>query len=257
MTGSLRGLHEVNDRMALVASLGDDGFLDLQTAVFGCGPQRGAAWRLVEGFQYALGMLSGNPVALIARQTEHNRWIYQEVQAAAPRVKLGFLNPMPWCGPVPAKNVMLQLALFLSAPSLEERMSKKVFRQLVAAKQQPTWYGTQIMTATILEAALRTLYEMPLGGPDPKWNVDHGLKQFQQQYLQDRSWKAVRKDVYKAWKKLRDSNAHPDWLCEASVGDELVAVEAAMNDMQLLTWFYGKMILAVSGWQPIECDPPQ
>jgi hypothetical protein len=64
--------------------------------------------------------------------------------------------------------------------------------------------------------------------------------------------------VYKAWKRLRDANAHPDWLTNGRSrrGDELAAVKATLNEIRLLTWFYGRMILAVSGWREIECNPP-
>ena len=81
------------------------------------------------------------------------------------------------------------------------------------------------------------------------------MKQFQSEYLSgehDSKWKKKIEDVFKAYERLRHRHAHPDWITAQGGMLSDSEIEQSINDMILLSRFYGYMILAISGIKDLE-----
>jgi len=117
--------------------------------------------------------------------------------------------------------------------------------QVAEASRQLNWEATELLVATVLEAALRTLQNVPfVPGAKNSWKADKSLAAFCTRYL-GRGWEEQSRSVLAAWRRLRHKNAHPTWLTD-SRRDE-AAAGSALADMALLTRFYGTMIFAMAG----------
>jgi hypothetical protein len=151
------------------------------------------------------------------------------------------------------------LAFYLSEKSEGEFIIRKMFWQIVDAANQNSDGGQALLLSTVLEASLRTLYNLPFipgrhSREDP-FNPSKILEQFQSEYLSgkhDTKWKNKIEEVIEAYKRLRHRYAHPDWvraqggmLSDSEIGQSI-------NDMILLSRFYGYMILAVTGIKDLE-----
>src|SRR5699024_507066 len=101
----------------------------------------------------------------------------------------------------------------------ESHVARRMLEQLIEAEQQKTLAAKELLTATVLEAALRTLFEVP---SSDKLYVPHYLKNdFIPKYANGAEWREVRKQVAKSFKNMRHRNAHPDWLVgEQNVYDD-------------------------------------
>lgn len=158
-----------------------------------------------------------------------------------------------------------KLALFLTKGFLdhekfvESYVSKLIISQLKEAESQQSIAAQELLTATILEAALRTLYRVPfLEKQKSQFAVDHYLKnQFIPQYADGKRWRETRKTVIKAFERMRHRNAHPDWL----VKDDSIYSDNRISDtyldLRIMIKFYQQMILLMAGIENIETELPK
>ena len=130
-----------------------------------------------------------------------------------------------------------------------------IYQQIFDASQQITMGARELLTATILEAALRTIYDQPFNrecnSRKDKFDLSNKLKKFREDYLSTnielgRKWKSNHKQIIQTHRRLRDRNAHPDWI-QSEGGGLSNVMEEAVNDLIFLTSFYGYMILALAG----------
>lgn len=211
----------------------------------------GRWWRWSEAFLNAICILSGTELTAVCAHVETARRTWLEVRRKRAATDLGFLSPVP--GEWLDKADLQRLTRFLYAGGPEAEVSRQIFRQLAEASRQKTQAGHELLTGTILEAALRTLQGVPyVHNRRNEFDAVKALRRFQRDYL-DRSWDSARKDVHEAWKRLRHRNAHPDWLFGGKRPDAWH--QMAQEDLILVSQFYGAMILAMAGKQ--DPDKPQ
>jgi hypothetical protein len=145
---------------------------------------------------------------------------FTEYRKLAPVKTLGVFRPFDDVFSLVPQDVV-NLANFLSRKSVEAEVSRKIFAQMVEASQQQSWTARELLLATILEAALRTLNNDPFVQGSGNSNV---VSKYLSLFVKDKildftsdeqrktNWKKVRRDVEKFYEKLRHRNAHPDWL---------------------------------------------
>jgi hypothetical protein len=219
-------------------------------------------WRFAEALRDALSIFSGEVLQLRYHESHRINRLAQEYDSNGKPSSLGLVFCFLDYDIVP-KEAVIQLAAFLSQPSENERIIKKIFWQVVNASNQNLISVSELILSTVLEASLRTIYGLPFvpGRPskDDPFKTHKLLKQFQKDRLTgeyDEQWKRVIKAVNESYVRLRHRNAHPDWL--SSEGGMLSpdALEQTLNDMVLLSRFYGYMILALSGRKDFEPKSP-
>lgn len=140
----------------------------------------------------------------------------------------------------------------------ESYVARMILNQLIGAEQQKTLVAQELLTATILEASLRTLFNVPyLEESKSKFQVDNYLKNnFIREYADGKKWRITRKRVAESFKRIRHRNAHPDWL----LGDKNVYddenISDTFQDLRIMIKFYQKMILLMAGIENVEPELP-
>ncbi len=125
------------------------------------------------------------------------------------------------------------------------------------ASRQQSQQAQELLLATVLEAALRSIDERPFTPKkDNSWNVGKSLENFFNKYLSSEEWKGIRKQVMEAHCYLRDRNAHPDWLFNQGGSLSEDEKTKSLNSMILLSRFYGYMILALAGFKNLQPNFP-
>ncbi|MCC5907827.1 MAG: hypothetical protein JJU13_16555 [Balneolaceae bacterium] len=140
----------------------------------------------------------------------------------------------------------------------ESYVGKLILSQLVEAENQISRTSQELLTATILEAALRTIYGVPfLEEGKSKFDVSYYLKnEFIPQYSDGKKWRVVRKEVIKAFERMRHRNAHPDWLIKE---DDVYSDNRASDtylDLRIMIKFYQQMILLMAGIKDVKPELP-
>jgi hypothetical protein len=140
----------------------------------------------------------------------------------------------------------MTIANFLAQGTQEGNICQKTFLQLADAARQQTWQARELLVSTILEAALRSLYNKPFAPEKTKrtdtFSLEGTPKQFRDSYLSvdveiGRQWKKIISKVVETQRRLRDRNAHPDWLSGQGGAYSPTEMENAMNDMIFLSRF--------------------
>jgi hypothetical protein len=157
------------------------------------------------------------------------------------------------------KELVTHLAFFLSETSRNEYVIRKMFQQIVDASKQSSEAGHALLLSTVLEASLRTLYNIPfvpgrLSREDP-FKAKKILGNFQVDYLSgehDEKWKKKIEEIIESYERLRHRYAHPDWVVSEGGMLSDTRMEQAINDMITLSRFYGYMILSLSGLKDLE-----
>ena len=230
-------------------------------------------WEYARGLQYSISVLAGQTLELKYREVYRAKRRVREVFLNQPPVSLGlFFRPFDF--DILDREKIVDLATFFVRYEKKAEITKKMFLQMAEASRQRTKSGQELLLSTILEAALRSIYEYPF---DPNKNkrsdpfrLDRLLKRFREDYLAsskdaNRRWKKVTSEVAKSHRLLRDRNAHPDWLSTKGGYYSKDKLEQAANHMIFLSRFYGYMImglanfkygepkfpLPVSEWKPI------
>lgn len=196
-----------------------------------------------EAFRDALSVLTGSELHIVQSEVETRTRTRLELVTRRDSTKLGDLSLVS--EQLLSKSDLRLLTRFFYKGGPEALVARMMFGQLAEATRQRTRAGLELLTATILEAALRTLQDTPfVPGKSNKFDAKRALRAFRNTYL-DSTWADVAADVLKAWKRLRHRNAHPEWLHAPSKPGDWY--QAAYHDLMLLSRFYGAMILAMAG----------
>ena len=167
---------------------------------------------------------------------------------------LGYLSPFD---PITAGNDhFVKLTNYFTNEGEHAETCRNIFRQIVAASQQQTRPGKELMLSTILEAVLRNVDERPFVEGDGTWDIGESLRNFQKKYF-SQTWEDACNKALRARKRLRHRNAHPDWLFSqgGSLSDE--EMEKSLDDMIFLSRFYGYMIKALAGFRNLKPEFPK
>jgi hypothetical protein len=251
-------LYEGEDGQRVVGRVVNGEFLELNFALPKSVWSKTEAWEWAVGARTALAICLGRTVGLLERTIQRNNRRFREVIAQQEVRKLGYLALLNG-GPRVNQPTFIALANYLARGGLRAEVCRNIFDQMDAAAAQRNQQARELLVATVLEAALRTLEQHPFRGGD-KFNVKHALKRFQQTYL-TAEWEKPVQRAYRTHYTLRDRNAHPDWLFEerGALSDENRT--QSVEDIGFLSRFYGVMILALCGAEDLDpaellAEPP-
>lgn len=208
-------------------------------------------WNWAESFRYALSILSGQTVQLLQREMEIGSYKRTEKKKRKFAKTLWPLKPFPYAYQL-HKEYLIKLAEFFSSESKESYVCRNIFNQMANASQQQTLEGAQLLLSTILEAALRTLYNHPFSeNSKDTFKRSKCMNQFKKAYL-GTEWSEDCKKALDVFERLRHRNAHPDWLISESGTWSSQALEKDLDDMVFLSQFYGYMIKALAGYKNMQ-----
>ena len=218
------------------------------------------SWRFAEGLRYAIAILTGKSIQLRYHDAERNDGKIKEFNIHGDTSSFGLIFRL-FDEPIIDKDRALKLARFLCLDNEKSEICRRIFHQIEVASKQETQQATELLLASTLEAALRSIYHLPFSPgqttrSDP-FKLPNALKQFRLDYFNSDSktknqWKKVTNAVEEAYSRLRHRNAHPDWLSTEGGMLSKVKMEESVNDMILLSRFYGYMILGLSGFENLD-----
>jgi hypothetical protein len=225
----------------------DDGRLDLHWSMDKTAYRRADAWRWARAFHDALSIELGCFLPLLEREVL--AFPSQHIE----RIKAGrvvALHPFqPFEGDLVDKSRLFSLTDFFMKDTREAHICRKLFDQMVRANQQARWDDTELILSTALEGALRALDGVP--SSDRRWKLDRALKRFRDKHLSP-TWRRACTCVLAAFKHLRHSTAHPDWILDKMAQSADAERSASFDDLRFLSRFYGYMILALAGVQHLQ-----
>lgn len=200
----------------------------------------------------ALSILTGQTVQPLHQHISLGRWEREELRKGQKIHSLGYFSPVSIAlsdAPILPERLVRMTQLLLSG-GVEAHVCRMIFSTLVESNTQKSHQACELLTATTLEGALRTLYAVPFG---QKFNLQTYLKKFRDQYLSSK-WTPGCTQIHRLQKHLRDRNAHPDWLRESGGQLSKESLAESVRARRELNRFYGYMILAISGEQDLK--PP-
>lgn len=153
------------------------------------------------------------------------------------------------------KSAFLKLIAFFRKGGNHAEVCWNIFRQMADASRQDTTQGHELLLSTILEAALRTIDGKPFKMGDYSWDRNGSMTSFQQKYLSgkfDDKWKQTCEKILEVRGRLRDRNAHPDWLTTPNGVLSKEELKESTKNLIFLSRFYGYMILALAGFKDLE-----
>ena len=152
------------------------------------------------------------------------------------------------------KQTFFHLADFFAREEPHAQICRNIFDQLAEAARQRSWQAQELLLATILEAALRNVFNKPFTRKKQlgKFDISNPLSKFVGLYLDGSKWRGARKRAEAAFHRLRDRNAHPDWMLQDKGERPIGDLETSLDDMIFLSKFYGYMILALAGFKDQE-----
>lgn len=208
------------------------------------------AWNYSQVVGDALSIMLGQEVRQLFREVERPPRIYREMRRTDEVLDLGPFAPMG-ISPFFDKNKFELLVQLLASGSTEAEVCRKMFYQMVEAVRQRTLRARSLLLSTIMEAALRTIYNEPFGTTRKGLKAHRLLEKFRRDYLGE-EWKETCSRVKRTFFILRDRNAHPDWLRteEGSLSDKVK--EANYHDLVFMSRFYGSMIGAIAGFRDLD-----
>jgi hypothetical protein len=226
--------------------------------------QRNDAWRFGEAARRALSIISAQVVWIGRQELSRDGQRVEELRKRSDPKELSYYF---WpllghdMGLVESwkfnKNAFLKLAEFFLRGNPNAETCWKIFCQMADASRQKTTQGQELLLATILEAALRTLYNLPFqerksGSTTlPPFNRKSLLEQFRTDFLSDKWIKACDKAL-ELHTKLRHRNAHPDWLTSPDGTLSKEQLKESYAASVFLSRFYGYMILGMAGFKDLE-----
>jgi hypothetical protein len=242
----------------ILGELKDDKYLHFSWALPKANWTKNQSWHFAETMSYAISILTGEVMQLRYRESERGSRKMSEFNIHGDATSLNLIFRF-FDEPIFDKDKAFTLACFLSSNKEISNICKRIFHQVEVAAKQEYEQATELLLATTLEAALRTIYHLPIGktkDSDP-FQLTNALKKFNSDYLSDsidsnRKWKKAIKSVEQAYARLRHRNAHPDWITTKTGMLSKEETEQALNDMILLSRFYGYMILGMVGFNNLE-----
>lgn len=214
------------------------------------------AWNWSLGFQNALSIWLGENCQLLIREMRRDGKKIRETRSEEDIINLDYLSLF---GNANVQNkVILDLADFFCEIRTEKSVCNLIFEQLLEASKQVTQSSQELLVATILEAAMRTLYNYPTNRQDSSRGlVANTLKsKFKADYLSN-DWRKPCNQAIDAFNRLRTRNAHPDWFSDLGRTESVQEKSQALDDLIFLCRFYGYMILALSGFKNLKPDFPE
>lgn len=216
------------------------------------------SWRFGEALQDSLSIISGNIAKMRYHNTDRNKRTAIEFNAIGEPTSLEVIFRLFDHHFIP-KDLVARLAIFLSKSSKKEQIIRNIYWQVVDAAKQNTESAKALLLSTVLEASLRTLYNLPFvpdrPSRDDPFQYSKIIKQFQGEYLSgehETKWITKIEDAIEVYKRLRHRHAHPDWITNSGGMLSKPEIEQLINDLILLSRFYGYMILALSGEKNLE-----
>jgi len=214
------------------------------------------AWNWPLGLQKALAIWLGENCQLLVREMRRDGKKIRETRSEEDISSLGHLS---FFGDANIqKKVILNLADFFCESRTESSVCNLIFEQVLEASKQVTQSSQELLVATTLEAAMRTLYNYPTNRQDSSRGlVSKTLKgRFKSDYLSN-DWRKPCAKAIAAFDRLRTRNAHPDWLSDLGRVESVQEKSQALDDLTFLCRFYGYMILALSGFRNLMPDFPE
>lgn len=214
-------------------------------------------WEYARGLQYSISALAGQTAELKYREVHRASRTFREVSLNRKPMSLGKIF-RPFDFDILDRNKIVDLAFFFVRGQNKADIAKKIFFQMADASQQRTTQGQELLLSTILEAALRSIYNCPFDPENKKrsttFNLDQLLTKFREEYLVSsedtrRLWKKVTSKVANSHRLLRHRNAHPDWLSVKGGAYSKDELEQATNHMIFLSRFYGYMIMGLANFK--------
>jgi hypothetical protein len=258
---SFSGFHyEDNCNQKVIGKLTDKKYLDFNWSLPKSQWSKTNNWDFAKGLQDAISIVAGEVIQLRYHESHRYGRIYTEMRTGEQPYSLGVFFRL-FDQDTLDRDIIVQLANFLTRDSKESEICRKIFYQMADASRQKTWQAKELLLSTILEAALRTLFNYPFSPEKPKkedlFKIRQALKRFREQYLSDdkevgRKWKKAINRVAEIHKRLRHRNAHPDWLLGQGGAYSTDEMERTINDVIFLSRFYKYMILALAGFKGME-----
>ena len=144
------------------------------------------------------------------------------------------------------RTQFLALLDFLAVDGHTRRLTREMFLQLVDAKNQKSTVGRDLLFSSLLEALLRNVQKKPFAAKKADtFDLDNALANFVGEQLGP-EYREMRKAVERAFRRLRDRAAHPDWFMLDEKGDGDIAAQG-LDDRVLLAQFYAYVVLAFAG----------
>jgi hypothetical protein len=124
---------------------------------------------------------------------------------------------------------------------------------MVEAASQRTYVATELLLATILEAILRHVYNRPFSDPGKSLSFQNEMPKFRNDYLSDK-WVAVCDRAVVVQDRLRQRNAHPDWMWNDASVVPWTLPDKRIADLTYLAEFYRGVALALVGLKDVTLD---
>ena len=216
-------------------------------------------WNFAIGLRDSISILAGEEIQLKYREVHRANRIFREVLFTDKPTSLGLIfRPFPYN--ILDKDLIVELAKFFIREDQRADVCRNILKQMAEASRQRTKQGQELLLSTILEATLRTIYGVPFG---KKISRTYYLKKFGEEYLvpssgeTNSSWKKVTTKVDETYKRLRDRNAHPDWLTTSGGAYSKTEMQKALNDMIFLSRFYGYIIMGLANIKQFKPEFPK
>ncbi len=250
------GIDYEDESLKLAAWKESETQLHIEWRLLGDSWARSDAWRWTKGVASALSFLGGRTVQVLERRTKRGkREIIERLKERAPfLLRIFSLAPRSSREPVVIdKYKFIKLARFFARDRTEVRVSRHICEQMADACRQTTWGARELLCATTLEAALRTIEDQPFTPKrkDNKWDAGKSMARFRDRFL-SRKWKSSCRKAITTCARIRHRNAHPDWVVTQDDALSHDEPDTALDDMIWLCWFYGYMILALAGFVDLE-----
>jgi hypothetical protein len=227
----------------------DDGRLAVHWSMDKTAYRRADAWRWAMAFRDALSIELGCSLPLLEREALVFPSQHLERIKAGKLIELHPYQPIE--GDFVDKARLFWLTDFFMKDTREARIARKLFDQMVRARQQTRWDDIELILSTALEGTLRALDGVP--SSDQRWKLHDSLPRFQKKYL-SAAWRPLRKRALAAFQRLRHSTAHPGWMVDKTAPPAEAARSQSFDDLRFLSRFYGYMILGMAGLPNLQ--PP-
>ncbi|WP_017296541.1 hypothetical protein [Nodosilinea nodulosa] len=214
------------------------------------------AWDWPIGFQDSLQIWLGETVHLLKREMRRVAQTVMEIRKCQPPKSFGQLSLIE-VSKIPREEV-LYLSYFFCRKLEHSDVCRKIFQQVAEAANQQLQTTQEFIVSTILEASLRTIYDYPISRADNSTGLLNKrlIPDFKRDYLSN-AWRGDCKRIFESFKRLRDRNAHPDWLTHSGGAMSTEMRTEALDDMIYMCRFYGYMILALAGFRELEPNFPE
>lgn len=218
--------------------------------------------RLAESIGISISVVTGQFVRLLQYELFYGHQRRSEIRKTPKPHSLGDLKLVDdgRSGRDLTRQLFYNLSTSLARQDELAMVCKNIFLQTANAAEQKNWYVQELLVATTLEAALRNIDNEPFcpkkGNSKKAWNVGASLTSFLSKYMPESDLKILKTKVMSAHALLRDRNAHPDWLFSQGGSLSEGELEKSMDSMIFLCYFYGYMILAISGCDNVELRFP-